>query len=143
MRAFGMTVLIAANFFCCFHAEGAQVNYGLFAGYGIKRGYPPIVNYRAWVISYKGNKYYDCIARYDATVPATPSLDCELGGSFDPPLLTGSDVKTVQALGSPRAGRGTDEAQAGFFWQIDQASGKIQFCIPIQKLNCATFQISE
>ena len=28
-----------------------------------------------------------------------------------------------------------------FFWQIDQATGKIQFCLPVANINCVAFQI--
>ena len=122
-------------------AAVAEVNYDLFPGYGEKRGFPPMVSYRAWVISYKDNKYYVCVASYDLATPKTPMLQCTLGGSYNPSLLNGPDVKTIQALGGPRGATGTEEARSAFFWQIDQASGKIQFCIPISGTNCVAYQV--
>lgn len=124
-------------------AQSAQINYDLLPGYGSKHSYPVVVSYRAWVISFRDNKYYACVASYDPAAPATPILNCTLGGSFEPPLLTGANIKTVHTLGGPRSGRGTEEALSAFFWQIDQMSGRVQFCVPIDKLNCATFQIPE
>lgn len=134
-------LLLAANALCFSGAASAQVNYDLFPGYGGKQGYPPIVNYRAWVLSYRDNKYYICVASYEVAAPATPKLMCTLGGSFDPPLLSGANVKTFQARGGPRGGSGNEEAQSGFFWQIDQVAGQIRFCIPVPKINCAAFQM--
>jgi hypothetical protein len=122
-------------------AAKAQVNYDLFPGYGEKQGYPPAVHYRAWVINYRDNKYYRCVASYETNAPATPSLTCTLDGSFEPPLLSGANVKTLQALGGPGGGAGSDEALSRFFWQIDQVTGQIQFCIPISGKNCVSFQI--
>ncbi len=136
-------LLIIGNLLFCITANGAQLNYELFPGYGSKLGYPVVVSYRAWVISYKANKYYACVASYEAATPKTPKLNCTLGGSFEPPLLSGPDVKTVQALGGPRSGRETAEALSSFLWQIDQNNGKVQFCMPLEKANCATFQIPE
>jgi hypothetical protein len=131
--------LLVAFSFLFSGAVRAQVNYELFPGYGDKRGYPPTVDYRAWVINYKDNKYYRCVASYTFGMPATPTLACTLIGSFNPPLMRGANVKTLQALGGPVDGTG--EARAAFFWQIDQETGQIQFCIPIHGTNCAVFQI--
>jgi hypothetical protein len=126
----------------CPAAATAQApQYELFPGYGGERGYPPTVNYYAWVLSYKDSKHYTCVASYEVAAPATPKLNCTFGGSFEPPLLSGPNVKTMQALGGPRAGPGTDEARSSFFWQIDQATGKVQFCMPVAGTNCAAFQI--
>ncbi len=134
-----ITVLIVASVLCFSGAASAQVNYDLFPGHGGKVGYPPVVNYHAWVISYRDSKFYNCVATYDVITPSTPRLICKLGGSFDPPLLTGANVKTLQALGTTDANN--DEAQSGFFWQIDQATGQTQFCMHGVKINCVTFQI--
>lgn len=134
-----ITVLIAASVLCFSGAASAQVNYELFPGHGGKVGYPPTVNYHAWVISYRSNKYYSCVASYDFIKPATPTLICTPGASFDPPLLSGANVKTFQAIGTSDANN--DEAQSGFFWQIDQAAGHIQFCMHGVKINCAAVQI--
>jgi hypothetical protein len=123
-------------------AARAQVNYELFPGYGETANYPPIVNYRAWVISYRDNRYYSCIASYEYYSPATPKLTCDLRGTFNPPLLAGTNVKTLQTLGGPHGGAGVEEPQSGFFWQIDQSSGQIQFCIPAVQVNCVRFQIA-
>jgi hypothetical protein len=137
-----LTIMLSlASLLCSSAAQSSQINYDLFPGYGGKQGYPPHVDYRAYVVSYRDNKYYVCVASYDLVRPASPTLTCTLGGSFDPPLLNGADVKTVQALGGPRAGPSTEEALASFFWQIDQTNGKVQFCMPIQQMNCAAFQI--
>jgi len=136
-----ITASVVTCALCCSGAASAQVNYDLFPGYGEKQGYPPAVNYRAWVISYRDNKYYRCVGSYDANAPATPTLVCTLDGAFDPPLLSGANVKTLQALGSPTGGAGSDEALSRFFWQIDKTTGEIRFCIPIPGKNCAAFQI--
>jgi len=136
-----VSALIVAAALCFAATAEAEVNYDLFPGYGSKQGYPPIVHYRAWVISYRDNKYYRCVASYEASAPAQPTLVCRLGGSFDPPLLAGANVKTLQALGGPSAGPGTDESQSSFFWQIDQATGQVQFCMPVLKVNCVASQI--
>jgi hypothetical protein len=141
MRAFAINAVIAASFFYSFGSAAAQQKYDLFPEFGDKHGYPPVISYHAWVISYKDNQYYLCVGSYNASSPTTPNLNCSLGGSFDPPLLNGADIRTVQALGGPRAARGTEEALSAFFWQIDQTNGKVQFCTPLQKLNCAAFQI--
>jgi hypothetical protein len=122
-------------------AAKSQVNYDLFPGYGEKQGYPPAVHYRAWVINYRDNEYYRCVASYETNAPTTPSLTCTLDGAFEPPLLSGANVKTLQALGGPSGGAGSDEALSRFFWQIDQATGQIQFCIPISGRNCVSFKI--
>jgi hypothetical protein len=136
-----ITILLITNMICISNAVSAQVNYDLFPGHGEIRGYPMKVNYRAWVISYRQNKYYNCFASYDFATPMTPTLTCSVGGSFNPPLLSGNNVKTVQALGSPRGGPESDEAQSGFFWQIDQDAGRVQFCMPVLRVNCVAFQI--
>jgi hypothetical protein len=140
MRNVIITLMVACAL-CFSSAAKAQVNYDLFPGYGEKQGYPPAVHYRAWVISYRDNRYYRCVASYDTSTPTTPSLVCTLDGAFDPPLLSGASVKTLQALGGPGGGPGSDEALSRFFWQIDQATGQIQFCIPISGRNCVAFQI--
>jgi hypothetical protein len=134
-----ITWLVVTCVLCFSGAARAQVNYDLFPGHGGKVGYPPIVNYHAWVLSYRDSKFYSCVASYEYNTPATPKLVCRPGGSFDPPLLSGANVKTVQALGSPNAS--DDEAQSSFYWQIDQATGQIQFCMPGPKINCVGFQI--
>jgi len=136
-----IAALIAAGILGFSGVANAQVNYDLFAGYGDKRGYPPIVVYRAWVLSYKDSKYYICGATYDFVAPKTPTLTCSFGGSFDPPLLSGAQVKTLQAPGSPSRGAASEESLSAFFWQIDQATGQIQFCMPVVKINCVAFQI--
>ena len=140
MRNAAKALLVAAGL-CLGGAAGAQVDYDLFPGFGEIKGHPMIVRYRAWVVSYKNNAYYQCVALYDFSNPATPTLTCDRGGSFNPPLLKGATVKTVQAPGGPRGGPGTDEAQSSFFWQIDQATGKVQFCMPTLETNCVAFQI--
>ena len=141
MRTLVAALLIVAQALLFSRAAVAEVNYDLFPGFGEKHGYPPTVTYRAWIVSYKDNKYYVCVARYDLATPKTPALQCALGGSFDPPLLSGANVKTLQALGGPRGAPGTEEAKSDFFWQIDQATGQIQFCIPISGTNCVAYKI--
>lgn len=136
-----IAVLIVTGVLCFSGAVGAQVNYDLLPGYGNKRGYPPTVTYRAWVVSYKDNKFYSCIATYDFDNPATPTLSCRAAGSFEPPLLNGAHVKTMQAPGGPPGGPGTEENLSVFFWQIDQVTGQVQFCIPVANINCVAFQI--
>ena len=122
-------------------AVSAQVNYDLLPGYGTKHGYPPTVTYRAWVLSFRDNKFYGCLATYDFVTPATPTLTCRPAGSFEPPLMSGAHVKTLQAPGGPPGGIGSEEILSVFFWQIDQATGQIQFCIPVENINCVAFQI--
>jgi hypothetical protein len=119
----------------------AQVNYDLLPGYGTKYGYPPTVTYRAWVLSFRDSKYYNCSAMYDFVTPTTPALSCRPMGSFDPPLLSGDHVKTLQAPGGPPGGVGSEETLSVFFWQIDQVTGQVQFCIPAANINCVAFQI--
>jgi hypothetical protein len=136
-----IAVLIATGALCFSGAVSAQVNYDLLPGYGNKHGYPPTVTYRAWVLSYRDNKLYSCLATYDFTNPTTPTLTCNPTGSFEPPLLNGAHVKTLQAPGGPPSGLGTEENLSVFFWQIDQVTGQIQFCMPIAGINCVAFQI--
>lgn len=136
-----IVVLIATCVLCFAGAVSAQVNYDLLPGYGNKHGYPPTVTYRAWVLSYRDNKYYSCLATYDFVNPTTPTLTCRPMGSFEPPLLSGDHVKTLQALGGPPSGFGTEENLSVFFWQIDQTTGQVQFCMPIANINCVAFQI--
>ena len=97
------------------------------------------MNYHAWVISYKDNRFYNCVASYDVTSPSTPTLVCKLGGTFNPPLLSGPNVKTFQALGTTDANN--DEPQSGFFWQIDQTTGQTQFCMHGVDVNCISAQM--
>jgi hypothetical protein len=134
-----ITAFLAASVLCFSGVARAQVNYELFPGHGGKVGYPPVVNYHAWVISYRNSKFYACVASYDVSKPATPTLVCPLGGSFNPPLLSGANVKTFQAIGATSANN--DEAQSGFFWQIDQATGQTQFCMHGVAVNCVAVQI--
>jgi hypothetical protein len=134
-----ITTLIITSVLCVSVAARAQVNYDLFPGHGGKVGYPPTVNYHAWVISYRDNKFYSCVASYDLVTPATPTLICKLSDTFNPSLLRGANVKTFQALGTSNANN--DEAQSGFFWQIDQATGQTQFCMHGVQINCVAFQI--
>ena len=136
-----IATLIFAGVLCFAGAVSAQVNYDLLPGYGDKHGYPPKVTYRAWVLSYRDSKFYSCFATYDFVAPATPTLVCGLKGSFEPPLLSGPNVKTLQAPGGPPGGVGSEESLSIFFWQIDQATGKIQFCLPVANINCVAFQI--
>jgi len=131
--------LIVTSVLCCPGVARAQVNYDLFPGHGGKAGYPPVVNYHAWIISYRDSKFYSCVASYDVSAPATPVLICKLGGSFNPPLLSGANVKTFQALGASDANN--DEAQSGFFWQIDQVTGQTRFCMHGVEINCVAFQL--
>ena len=135
------TVLIVTGALFVPGAVRAQVNYDLLPGYGTKHGYPPTVTYRAWVLSYRDNKYYGCVATYDFVTPTTPTLICRSIGSFEPPLLSGDHVKTLQAPGGPSGGFGSEEILSVFFWQIDQSTGQIQFCIPVAGINCVAFQI--
>lgn len=134
-----ITMLILTSMFGFSDPARAQVNYELFPGRGGKVGFPPIVNYHAWIIGYRDNKFYNCTASYDVTSPATPTLMCKLGGSFNPPLLRGDNVKTFQALGTTDANN--EEAQSGFFWQIDQVTGQTQFCMHGVEINCVSIQI--
>jgi hypothetical protein len=136
-----IAVLVVTGVFFISGAVSAQVNYDLLPGYGIKHGYPPTVNYRAWVLSFRDSKYYSCLATYDFVTPTTPTLICNLIGSFEPRLLSGDHVKTLQAPGGPPGGFGGEEVLSVFFWQIDQSTGKIQFCIPVANINCVAFQI--
>jgi hypothetical protein len=136
-----IAVLVITGVLCFSGTVSAEVNYDLLPGYGTKRGYPPTVAYRAWVLSYRDSKYYTCVAAYDFVAPATPTLNCRQLGSFEPPLLSGDHVKTLQAPGGPSGGIGNEETLSVFFWQIDQSTGKIQFCIPVANINCVAFQI--
>lgn len=136
-----IAVLMVTGMLCFSDAVSAQVNYDLLPGYGTKHGYPPTVNYRAWVLSYRDSKYYSCLATYDFVTPTTPTLICRPMGSFEPPLLSGNHVKTLQAPGGPPSGFGNEEILSVFFWQIDQSTGKVQFCIPVANINCVAFQI--
>ena len=102
MRNVIITLMVTCAL-CLSSAAQSQINYDLFPGYGEKQGYPPSVHYRAWVINYRDNKYYRCVASYETNAPTTPSLTCTLDGAFDPPLLSGANVKTLQALGVPGA----------------------------------------
>jgi hypothetical protein len=138
-----IAVPLVTTALCLPSAASAQVNYELFPGFGEVRNYPPIVKYRAWVLSYRDSKYYNCLATYDFVRPATPALSCTLGGTFDPPLMSGANVRTLQALGSPFAGASTEEPLSSFFWQIDQATGQVQFCMPVAGVNCVGLRISE
>jgi hypothetical protein len=138
-NARAVLIVTGAVFFSS--AVSAQVNYDLLPGYGTKHGYPPTVTYRAWVLSFKDNKYYGCVATYDFVAPTTPTLFCRPMGSFEPPLMSGDHVKTLQAPGGPSGGVGSEEILSVFFWQIDQSTGRIQFCIPVANINCVTFQI--
>jgi hypothetical protein len=143
-----IAILLVTNALCLPSAasaqvNGAQVNYDLFPGFGEVRNYPPIVKYRAWVLSYRDSKYYNCLATYDFVRPATPALSCSLGGTFNPPLMSGANVRTLQALGSPFAGTNTEEPLSSFFWQIDQATGQLQFCMPVGGVNCVGFRIPD
>jgi len=136
-----IAVLMITGTLCFSNTVSAQVNYDLLPGYGTKHGYPPTVNYRAWVLSFRDSKYYSCLATYDFVAPTTPTLICKLMGSFEPPLLSGDHVKTLQAPGGPAGGFGSEEILSIFFWQIDQSTGKVQFCIPASNVNCVAFQI--
>jgi hypothetical protein len=136
-----IALLIVTGVLCFSGAVRAQVNYDLLPGYGDKHGYPPKVTYRAWVVSYRDNKFYSCFATYDFVTPATPTLICSQKGSFEPPLLSGAHVKTLQAPGGPPGGVGSEEGLSVFFWQINQATRKIQFCMPVANINCVAFQI--
>jgi len=137
-----IAVLMVTGLLCFSGVVSAQVNYDLLPGYGNKHGYPPTVTYRAWVLSYRDSKYYSCRATYDFVNPTTPTLTCSPTGSFEPPLLNGAHVKTLQAPGGPPSGVGTEENLSVFFWQIDQVTGKIQFCMPVANINCVAFQIA-
>lgn len=134
-----ITFLIVTSTLCLSGAASAQVNYDLFPGHGGKVGYPPKLTYHAWLLSYKDGKSYACVATYDFNAPTTPNLICNLEGKFDPPLLHGANVKTLQALGSPNANN--DEPLSSVFWQLDQATGQIQFCMRGPKINCVAFQL--
>jgi hypothetical protein len=136
-----IAVLVITGLLCFSGVVSAQVNYDLLPGYGTKHGYPPTVTYRAWVLSYRDSKYYDCIASYDFVTPTTPTLTCRPLGSFEPPLLSGDHVKTLQAPGGSPGSVGSEEPLSVLFWQIDQSTGKIQFCIPVSNINCVAFQI--
>src|SRR5271167_4518648 len=92
-----IAVLVIISVLCFSGAVSAEVNYDLLPGYGTKHGYPPTVTYRAWVLSYRDSKYYTCLAAYDFVTPTTPTLSCRPLGSFEPPLLSGDNVKTLQA----------------------------------------------
>jgi hypothetical protein len=136
-----IAVLTVTGVFWFSGAVSAQVNYDLLPGYGTKHGYPPTVSYRAWVLSYRDSKFYSCIAAYEFDSPKTPTLICRPMGSFEPPLLSGPNVKTLQAPGGPPSGFGSEEILSVFFWQIDQATGQIQFCMPVASINCVAIQI--
>jgi hypothetical protein len=136
-----IAVLTVTGVFWFSGAVSAQVNYDLLPGYGTKHGYPPTVSYRAWVLSYRDSQFYSCLAAYEFDSPKTPTLICRPIGSFQPPLLSGPNVKTLQAPGGPPSGFGSEEILSVFFWQIDQATGQIQFCMPVANINCVAFQI--
>jgi len=136
-----IAVLVITGLLCFSGVVSAQVNYDLLPGYGTKHGYPPTVTYRAWVLSFRDSKYYDCIASSDFVTPTTPTLTCRPLGSFEPPLLSGDHVKTLQAPGGSPGSVGSKEPLSVLFWQIDQSTGKIQFCIPVPNINCVAFQI--
>jgi hypothetical protein len=138
-----IAVLLVAAALSSSNAASAELNYELFPGFGEVRNYPPIVKYRAWVLSYRDSKYYNCLATYEFVRPATPTLSCGLGGTFNPPLMSGANVRTLQAPGSPFAGTNTEEPLSSFFWQIDQATGQLQFCMPVTGVNCVGFRITD
>jgi hypothetical protein len=72
------------------------------------------VCFGAWVLSFKDNKYYGCVATYDFDTPTTPALVCRPMGSFEPPLMSGDHVKTLQAPGGPYGGVGSEEILSVF-----------------------------
>jgi hypothetical protein len=126
-----LTVLIAPT------VVRAQVNYELLAGYGQGGAQR---HYFARVISFKDNKFYNCAAITDPKV--APTLRCtSLPGNYT--FLSGNNVKTVQTRSSYNTTAPWDA-----FWQVDQASGEVNFCsqgapqgAPPAAQACASFKI--
>lgn len=117
----------------------AQVNYELFPGHGSKAGFPPIVNYHAWITGYRDNKFYNCTGSYDVITPRHRHLFASQVDQFNPPLLSGANVKTFRALGTCDANN--DEARSGIFCQIGRVTGQTQFRMHGVPINCVAVQI--
>jgi hypothetical protein len=80
------------------------------------------------VLSHKDNKIYFCAARWFTEPPRQFfTLKCA-GGEWKGTLLKGPAVKTVVLeLPFPQTRYGLEDT----FWQLDQATGDIQYCSAI------------
>jgi hypothetical protein len=117
MRGLAGTLLLAIV--CCANAAYAEVNYAIFPR--PIEGAGTMFSTGANVLRFRDSSVYDCVA---GITDGAFTLKCnkqQFGGS----IMHGDTVSTIF---SP-SGYSLSAPAGGGFWQLDQATGDIQFCL--------------
>jgi len=104
---------------CCANAARAEVNYAIFPR--PIEGAGTMFSTGASVLRFRDGSVYNCVAGMQNGVFALNCNKQQFGGS----MMHGDTVTTIF---SP-AGYSLSAPAGGGFWQLDQATGDIQFCL--------------
>jgi hypothetical protein len=115
----GLAGVLLAAIVCYAQAANAEMNYAIFPqsidGSGTMFGTG------ANVLRFRDSSVYNCVAQLTNGALTLKCNKQEFGGS----MMRGDTVTTVF---SP-AGYSLSAPAGGGFWQLDQATGNIQFCL--------------
>jgi hypothetical protein len=132
LASFVLGITILSSF-----AARAEPNFELFPDVGGPNS--GTARYGATVLSYKTGNLYGCQAAFPVGPAKPAALSCVTTYKFS--LMTGADVKTQPNFGVPLMNPTHPPNSA--FWQINQSTGKIQFCTAFINPTCVTYTISE
>jgi hypothetical protein len=117
MRALAGVLLAAIV--CSAEAANAETNYAIFPR--AIEGVGTMFSTGAHVLRFRDSSVYDCVAQITNGAFALKCNKQQFGGS----MMHGDAVTTIF---SP-AGYSLSAPAGSGFWQLDQATGEIQFCL--------------
>ena len=117
MRGLAGVLLVAIA--CCASAASAEVNYAIFPR--PIEGAGSMFSSGASVLRFRDGSVYNCVAGIQNGAFALTCNKQQFGGS----MMRDDAVTTIF---SP-AGYSLSAPAGGGFWQLDQATGDIQFCL--------------
>ena len=115
----GLAGVLLAMIICCAQTANAETNYAMFPR--SMDGSGTMFNTGASVLRFRDSTVYNCVAELTTGALTLKCDKQQFGGS----MLHGDSVTTIF---SP-AGYSLSAPAGGGFWQLDQATGDIQFCL--------------
>ena len=115
----GLPGVLLLAIVCCASAASAEVNYAIFPR--PIEGAGTMFSTGANVLRFRDSSVYDCVASMQNGAFTLKCNKQQFGGS----MLRGDAITTIF---SP-AGYSLSAPAGGGFWQLDQATGDIQFCL--------------
>jgi hypothetical protein len=115
----GLAGVLLAALVCCAEAANADTNYAIFPR--PIDGVGTMFSTGAHVLRFRDSSVFDCTAQIANGALALKCNKLQFGGS----MMRGDAVTTVF---SP-AGYNLSAPGGSGFWQLDQATGGIQFCL--------------